>query len=386
MAGRSKYPGVEQRGDALRLWFKYHGKKVHEPHPAPATPAGLAAAARDRAKIVAQIEAGVFDYNQWFPDSPRAAQSVAPPFAEIAERWVHRARSELAKSTLDGYLKKLNPYWMPSLEDRPIDQITAGELKDIAAGLTDIAAKTYNDSLPPLRAVFQTAIDDKIIADNPASSLKFRKRQKPKPDPLTPDEMTEVLAWLSAKEPHWHPYFAFAFDTGLRTSELIALDWKTVDMRSGYITVENAYVSRELKACKTYEQRDVELGPISLQSLRDQRPRTQLVNCSKGNLVFRGVTGDVITGDKPPRLVWTRALRALGIRHRPAYNTRHTFATMAIQAGCNVGWLSKQMGHSSIKMTFDHYATWINRLDRGSERAKLSSLGNNLGNGARFGE
>lgn len=311
-------------------------------------------------------------------------------FGHVAQTWIARIKPELAKSTLDGYLKKINYYWLDSLSHRPIDQITTGELRDISAELGEISAKTYNDSLTPLRAIFRCAQEDHLIAINPADPLKSRKRQKPEPDPLTSGEMYDALNWIKKKEPHWLPYFSMAFDTGLRTSELIALRWDDIDQRTGYIRVKQAYVSGEIKPCKTYHARDVEFGPLTHDAITAQRPRTQLISDEYGALVFRGVSGDIITGDKPPRLVWTRALRACKIRHRPAYNTRHTYATLAVLAKCNVAWLSKQMGHSSIKMTFDHYATWINKIDGGSERAKLDSvagnLGSVLGNGERFGE
>lgn len=385
-----KHVGVERRGDTLRIWFRYQGKKVHEKHPAPCTAAGLDSAARDRARIVAQIDAGTFVYRDWFANSPRAEDTTAPLFGHVAQTWLNRSRQDLAKSTLNGYLKKLNPYWLPELSHRPIDQISTGELRDIAAELEGISPKTYNDSLTPLRAIFRCAQEDRLITINPADALKSRKRQKPEPDPLTTDEMTDVLDWLRKKEPHWQPYFSTAFDTGLRTSELIALRWEDIDQRSGYIRVKQAYVSGEIKGCKTYHARDVEFGPMTREAIAAQRSKTQLVSDEHGSLVFRGVSGDIITGDKPPRLIWTRALRACKVRHRPAYNTRHTYATRAILAKCNVAWLSKQMGHSSIKMTFDHYATWVNRIDGGSERAKLDSLagnlGNDLGNGERSGE
>ena len=369
---RTKHPGVERRGDRLRIWFIWQGGKVHEPHPAPPTATGLNAAARDRARVVAQIETGTFVYHDWFPDSPRATKHT-PSFNDVAEKWLERARPELASSTLEKYVQKLNLYWLPELAMIPITEIQPGRLKDIAATLTDISAKTFNDSLTPLRGVFDAAIDDQIITANPASHLKSRRRQKQQPDPLTQNEMIRVLGWMSENAPEWWPWFAVAFDTGMRTSEMIAMRWSDVDVSAGYARVSRAYVNQQIKPVKTFVERDAEFGELTRQALIRLRPVTQLVGPDP-LLFLDPATGKIINNDKPPRLIWTRCLRLLGIRHRPAYNTRHTFATLALMMGVNIGWISRQLGHSTVKMTTDHYATWIQRQDSGKERGKLDGV------------
>lgn len=369
MPRKSEYPGVERRGKKLRIWFMYEGQKVHEAHPSPPTIAGLKAAARDRAKIVSQIELGTFNYHEWFPGSPRATRTM-PSFNEVAETWVHRKRPELEKSTLDEYVKKINAYWLPYIANIPIAEITTGMLRDIAADLTQIAAKTYNDSLTPLRGIFECAIDDGLISANPAAKLKNRPRIKQKPDPLTGEQMGRVLEWIKKKEPEWWPYFAIAFDTGLRTSELIALRITDVDVDLREIQVRRAYVRQQLKAPKDHEVRDVEFGELTREAVRIQRAKVAL---REDRLLLPSpINSKIINNDKPPRLVWTRALRSLQIRHRPAYNTRHTFATVALMNGVNIGWVSRQLGHSTVKMTTDHYATFIPKADNGEERRKLN--------------
>lgn len=295
-----------------------------------------------------------------------------PSFGEYAQLWLDRSRPNLAPSTLSGYVKKLNRYWLTVLSHRPITEITAGELRDIAATL-QIGAKTFNDSLVPVRQVFEAAIDDNVIEFNPASRLKSRPRQAPPIESVTPDEQAQILTWMQDRAPHWWAYFAVAFDTGMRTSELLALEWSSVDFNTGYLRVDRAYVRQSIKAPKTARgTRDIELGTLARAALGRQRSATQMITDDSGrNLVFLDEAGKIINDDKPPRLVWTRCLRSLGIRHRPAYNTRHTFATSALMAGVNIGWISKQLGHASIDMTLRKYATWVEKLDRGSERAKL---------------
>jgi hypothetical protein len=55
------------------------------------------------------------------------------------------------------------------------------------------------------------------------------------------------------------------------------------------------------------------------------------------------------------------------------YQTRHTFATLALQSGEQIGWVSKQLGHTSDEMVIRHYAKFIPNLTRmdGSALAKV---------------
>ena len=42
--------------------------------------------------------------------------------------------------------------------------------------------------------------------------------------------------------------------------------------------------------------------------------------------------------------------------------TRHTFATMMISSGENLGWVQKMMGHTTLKMITDKYFSYIPNL------------------------
>ena len=39
--------------------------------------------------------------------------------------------------------------------------------------------------------------------------------------------------------------------------------------------------------------------------------------------------------------------------------TRHTFATLMITSGENLGWVQKMMGHASLKMIVEKYYAYI---------------------------
>lgn len=116
-------------------------------------------------------------------------------------------------------------------------------------------------------------------------------------------------------------------------------------------------------------KRHVEMLPIVQQALREQRSATQL----KSAFIFASRTGGPLNITNVRERVWKPALRRAGLRYRTMYQTRHTFATLALQSGEQIGWVSKQLGHANDEMVIRHYAKFIPNLTRqdGSALARV---------------
>jgi len=71
-------------------------------------------------------------------------------------------------------------------------------------------------------------------------------------------------------------------------------------------------------------------------------------------------------GDQPIRKRWTAILRKAGVRYRRPYQTRHTYASMMLTSGEQLGWFSKQLGHKNANVTTSIYAKWIETIDSDS--------------------
>jgi integrase len=56
---------------------------------------------------------------------------------------------------------------------------------------------------------------------------------------------------------------------------------------------------------------------------------------------------------------WDRLRRRAqkhGVRPLKLHTARHTFATLSLEAGRSVKWVSQQLGHRSASLTFDTYS------------------------------
>ena len=109
--------------------------------------------------------------------------------------------------------------------------------------------------------------------------------------------------------------------------------------------------------------------PVVRQALKEQRAASQL----RSAYIFPSRTGGHLDITNVRERVWKPALRRAGVGYRTMYQTRHTFATLALQSGEQIGWVSKQLGHTSSEMVIRHYAKFIPNLTRqdGSALAKM---------------
>jgi integrase len=371
MRGR-KGTGVEIRKASIRVSFTWNNVRCKETLSLAPTPPNIKHAERLVAEIKRKIEIGSFDYAAYFPDSKNAkGTTAATAFSKACEAWL-ATKGRLASATLSQYRNALE-FWKEKLGDKPIEELTHGKIAAVVGSHPWPSAKLCNNYLIPLRGVFTLAGREIKHLDNPLKGIENARQQKAAPDPLTGDEMRAIIDDLRH---HYNPqvlhYFAFAFMTGMRPEEIIALRWEDVDWNHGTVRVKRAKSFRgEVKDIKTYQVRDVDLVDLAMAALKAQKPYTFMKDAE----IFENpVTGRPWHDERSQRdHYWKPSLKRLGIRQRRAYQTRHTYATVALMAGVNPAYIARQMGHANAKMVFTVYAKWIDSADRGREKAKLEA-------------
>jgi len=183
--------------------------------------------------------------------------------------------------------------------------------------------------------------------------MENRKIEKPTIRPLS---MDEVNRFLDCVLPFYRPFFVTAFFTGMRAGEMSALKWSNIDFDRRIIKVVETRVEGEEGRPKTQSSyRDITMLPMVYEALKKQELKTRL----RSKYVFLNPENKPIEITTLRKNAWSKGLKNAGIEYRPIIQTRHTFATMMISAGENLGWVMKMMGHASLKMITDKYFSYI---------------------------
>ena len=280
----------------------------------------------------------------------------------LLDEFLAQAKKSKEHSTYIGYEKICRAHLYPQFGDVMIRSLTPAMLRQWISGL-EVTTKTISNILLPLRAIIGRALNDEIIDANPfdkivISQLADRRTRQSSfvVDPFSVQEINQILA--AAAHEQIQNLFQFAFFTGLRTSELIGLEWGDVDWNEKIIHVARAVVKKQVKYPKTRAgEREVKLLPPALEALERQKTHTM----EQGLRVFHNPRTDAPweTDHQIRRTAWIPALKKSGVRYRNPYQTRHTYASMMLSRGERVRWLVTQMGHVDPQMVMRVYGKWI---------------------------
>lgn len=322
-----------------------------------------------------------------------APQKKIPTFGEYARKWLATyGETHLKYSTLKSYEGILNHH-LRWFIDRPLNQITRAELRDMIYEKLKVglAPNTVRNIKAMISAVMSHALEDGLIAANPASRLgRLIKGKERKADvnPLTREEARAFLEAVQANYPRYYPFFLCALRTGMRLGELLALEWGDIDFRGGFIEVRRAFTKGGITTPKNGKTRRVDMSrqlSDTLKALQTERKREAL---AKGwrevpELVFVNGEGRMINGFNLRFRVFHKALERAGLRRIRIHDLRHTFASLLIQNGESLAYVKDQLGHHSIQITVDTYGHLVpganrqavNRLDDDFQSLRTSEAG-----------
>jgi len=383
--------GVEIRDSSIRIMFILNGEKIKERvtlngKSLEPTPANIKYATRLAAGIKRRIAQGAFDYAEFFPDSPRAkvAEAKRAMFGDLADLWL-KSKGRLAEATRDQYGTAVR-FWKNLLgADKILANINHKTLIAEIGGYPWPSAKTHNNYMIALRGIFELEYRGAAALNNPLSGTENMPVVKKLPDPLTLEERDQILADMASRyDPRVYAYFLWMFYTGMRPEEAIALRWSDIDWNRQVARVQRVrtFKGSEREGSKTNKERDVDLLPQALEALALMKPHTFMQKTegrgddTAADIFVNPVTGRAWHDERAQRdNYWRPSLKRLGIRWRKAYNTRHTFATMALMLGAPPSYIADQLGHS-VQMLLEKYARWVPGNDKGNARAMLAAAVN----------
>ncbi len=331
----------------------------------------------------------------WKPAVAPQAPAVEsdPSFHEFATDWLNTWADGWRPKTVADYEWQLSYHLLPFFKDHRLSQITIAEVDRYRAHKVKqgkLSATSINKTITRLGQILEVAVEYGLI-DRNAARGKRRRLKATRPAPVWLDSAEQIAALLDAAgDLDTHAQLHGGHDQkgglvyrrallatltfgGLRIGELFELQWRDVDLASGWITVREGKTSAAA--------RRIDLLP----ALRDELAahKANAPSIDPQSLVFATAAGTGLKYANVYKRVLGKSIEGANERLAKAgsvplpaglspHKLRHTFASILVALGVDVGAVMDQLGHENAAFTIKVYRHGMRR-DQES-RAALEAL------------
>ena len=232
-----------------------------------------------------------------------------------------------------------------------------------------MTTRSTNDSIHLLKAVYKSAIAERLVNWNPVETVKPLKRTEEQARDtthraLTKAETAKFLEYAKKRNSWYYNLYVFLLNTGARLGEAGAL--LAGDVSRDGITIKRT-ITRTDDGGYTLGQdtktsagiRFIPLLGEASAAFDDQKRANAITNGDKiielGKPIFRSPRGSLLKSANVNADI-AKICKEAGIDKFSAHALRATFATRCVESGMPPKTLMSIMGHSDISMTLTLYA------------------------------
>ena len=254
--------------------------------------------------------------------------------------------SGLSRNTLSAYRSDLEALavWLKG----PPDKATRSQLQNYFASCVSQGARPRSTArmLSSLRRFYRYLLREGLITDDPSALLESPKLGRPLPKSLTEEQVEKLLQapdTATALGLRDRAMLETLYATGLRVSELVALNMQQVDLQSGVVRVVG----------KGDKERLVPLGEEAIEWLQSYlgEARRGLLHGHSSDALFPTARGAAMTR----QAFWhnlKRYAQIAGIEtHLSPHSLRHAFATHLLNHGADLRVVQMLLGHADLSTT-----------------------------------
>lgn len=400
---------IRARTDTGLLFFDFRlkGTRCREQTTLEDTKSNRAKMEKILKKIEEDIEANIFEYRRYFPnsklaekfDSPQAIRSKmslatqqafatapvaieTPLFSDFSAQWFEEFSVGWRRTYISTVRQIIDSRLIPAFGDKAVSNIRREDILSFRSTLAKEPGRKQDSKLSPRRInaivlVLTQVLNEAADRFNFTTAGDRIKPLKLKKADVMPFSLEEVYRIIETVRPDFKDYFTVRFFTGMRTGEIDGLKWKYVDFEKRLIYVRETFTAGDEDYTKNdTSQRDIRMSQPVYDALKRQYEATGKFS----KFVFCNRDGNPIDLHNFCKRVWYPLLQHLGLEKRTPYQTRHTAATLWLAAGEAPEWIARQLGHANTEMLFTVYSRFVPNLTRqdGSafERLLLQSGGN----------
>ena len=206
-----------------------------------------------------------------------AEKKACPTVGEYLPDYLRHLEAQRRASTVFRQRSIIQAQIIPTLRDRPLDEISVQELEElidkVCAGKSTQTKKHF---ISYLSDIFARALKKGLIAFNPVDRIDRPKIVKKDQLFLSEEEARKLLTYLRENYKLMFQHVALAIYTMCRAGELRALTWADVDWKSRQITVNKTRDAKTglKRGTKNSESRKVPINNELLAILEELRLET----------------------------------------------------------------------------------------------------------------
>ena len=315
-----------------------------------------------------------------------AAHGFSTGSVPVADAWsfylADPNRRDLRATTLEGKKCVWSHFagWMKEnfpniLELREVDDETVTRF--LADLRTDRAASTYNNRVCILREIFRTLMEKAGMRRNPWDGVNFRPNDSHARRALTIEEVRRLIRSAAHRGAEWRRLFEIGVYTGMRLGDCCKLDWGNVDLARGIIQIVPGKTANYAHGRPVTIPIHPELARILMRTAESRRtglilPRIHtLYSAHRARLSY---SLKLIFRDAEINTCVRVEGRKWRVPEATFHSLRHTFVSIAANAGIPLHIVQSIVGHGSTAMTRHYYHEDEAALRRAV--ATIPSLGN----------
>ncbi len=286
---------------------------------------------------------------------------------EVMEYWLDtHARPRLRAKTVYDYEQIIKKYIYPTLGRVKVQDLTTRRVQQLYTQLLDVGcgAPTIRRVHLHLNQGLKQAVAHGLVTRNVA---ELAIQPKAQPREMQVWNAAEAQAFMAvAPESRFGLLWQTALGTGMRRGEALGVRWQDIDLDDGVLRVRQAVGSVkgrvEIKGLKNKAaRRTIPLAEpliVALKQHKRAQNERRLAHADvwhDNDLVFTTDVGQPINPDNL-QTDYRRLIQAAGVRRIRVHDLRHTYVSLALQAGVNIRVISELVGHSDIRVTLGTYA------------------------------
>lgn len=286
--------------------------------------------------------------------------------SEWIDIWYKKKKRIVSKSTLTNYKTIIKKHIIPTLGSIKLVDIKRPMIYKLLNSLEGKSDRTLYYVHHLIKTILEQAVIEELIPKNVAINIlpTVETKRKKEKISLTKLQVKEFLNVIDDVEIFM--FFQLAFATGLRRSELLGLRWSDIDFDNKTLSVNQTVIKdgstllMKPTAKTNSSRRTISLDNYTLSNLNKhlltiKERQSQTVNWKNYNLVFPSIDGNPYYPDTVSKYCKKYA-KQIGIDNFTMHGTRHTHATLLLEAGVNFKIIQVRLGHSSFQETMNTYS------------------------------